>query len=86
MDIGMLWFDDSQSPLGDKVRQAVAYYTQKYGHGPTHCLVNPKTLNGGKGNISGVVVREANNVMPNHYWIGTDESITALKQTSNQAA
>ena len=86
MQIGMLWFDDSSSPLGDKVEQAVAYYRQKYGHGPTHSLVNPKTLNGGKGSISGVVVSEAHNVMPNHYWIGTDQSISVLKQGPSQVA
>lgn len=86
MDIGMLWFDDSSAPLGDKVGQAVAYYKQKYGHGPTHCMVHPKTLNGGKRSISGVVMCEANNVMPNHYWIGTDESLTVLRQESQRLA
>lgn len=86
MEVGMLWFDDSPASLSDKLNQAVAYYRQKYGHGPTHCLVNPKTLGGDKGKISGVVVREAHNVMPNHYWIGTDNSINALKQVSSQAS
>jgi hypothetical protein len=84
MQIGMLWFDDSTAALGDKVEQAVAYYTKKYGHGPTHCLINPKTLNGGKGSISGVLVQAATNVMPDHYWIGTDESIEAIRQKANQ--
>ena len=86
MEVGMLWFDDSPASLSDKLNQAVAYYRQKYGHGPTHCLVNPKTLGAGKGTISGVVVREAHNVMPNHYWIGTDDSINALKQATSQAS
>ena len=86
MEIGMLWFDDSQASLGEKVKQAAVYYRQKYGHGPTHCLVHPQTLNGGKGKISGVVMREAHNVMLNHYWIGTDESISALKQVPRQSA
>jgi hypothetical protein len=86
MEVGMLWFDDSKASLSDKVKQAVDYYRQKYGHGPTHCLVNPKTLGDGKGQISGVVVREAHNVMPNHYWIGTDDSISALKQVPSQVS
>jgi hypothetical protein len=73
MEIGMLWFDDSPTPFVEKVQQAVAYYQEKYGHGPTHCLVHPETLNGGKNKVSGVVVREAHNVMPHHYWIGTEE-------------
>ncbi len=86
MEVGMLWFDDSSASLGDKIKQAAAYYKQKYGRGPTHCLVHPKTLNGGRRKISGVVMCEAHNVMLNHYWIGTDESINALKQESTQSA
>ncbi len=74
MEIGMLWFDDGPAPFVEKVEQAVAYYREKYGHGPTHCLVHPETLNGGKNKVSGVVVKEAHNVMPHHYWIGTEEA------------
>lgn len=73
MEVGMLWFDNSSSSLEHKVGQAVGYYTQKYGHPPTHCLVHPKTLNGGKGTVAGVEVTVAHSVMPNHFWVGVDE-------------
>ncbi len=77
MEIGMLWFDDGPTTLKDKVSQAAAFYEQKFGEKPTHCLVNPKTLNGGEGDVAGVTVRKARNVMPNHYWIGIEEKPVA---------
>jgi hypothetical protein len=82
MEIGMLWFDDGPTSLKDKVSQAVAFYEQKFGEKPTHCLVHPNTLNGGEGDIAGVSVRKARNVMPNHYWIGVEE--TPVEKKSNR--
>ena len=73
MEIGMLWFDDGPKPLQEKVAQAVAFYEDKFGDKPTHCLVHPSTLNGGEGLVGSVQVRKARNVMPNHYWIGVEE-------------
>ena len=81
MEIGMLWFDDGPTKLQDKVSQAVAFYEQKFGEKPTHCLVHPNTLNGGEGDVAGVAVRKARNVMPNHYWIGIEE-MPAEKKSS----
>jgi hypothetical protein len=75
MEIGMLWFDDGNGSMEDKVSQAVTFYQGKFGETPTHCLVHPSTLDGNQeGLVSGVKVRKARNVMPNHYWIGVDET------------
>lgn len=75
MDIGMLWFDDSKESMQEKVSQAVTFYQGKFGETPTHCLVHPSTLGGNpEGLISGVKVRKARTVMPNHYWIGVEET------------
>lgn len=73
MDIGMLWFDDSQLSLDEKISRAVAFYDEKYGRTPTLCLVHPTTLNGGEGKVSGVQIRQARTVMPDHFWIGVDK-------------
>jgi hypothetical protein len=35
--------------------------------------VNPATLNGGDGTISGIEVKSARTVMPDHYWVGIEE-------------
>ena len=75
MEIGMLWFDDTKGSMQEKVSQAVTFYQGKFGETPTHCLVHPSTLDGNQeGLVSGVKVRKARNVMPNHYWIGVEET------------
>ncbi len=81
MEIGMLWFDDGPTSLKDKVSQAAAFYEQKFGEKPTHCLVHPNTLNGSEGDVGGVSVRKARNVMPNHYWIGIEETPAEKKSS-----
>jgi hypothetical protein len=73
MEIGMLWFDDSQLPLGEKISRAISFYDEKYGRSPTHCLVHPETFNGGEEKVDGVEVRQARTVMPNHFWIGIED-------------
>ncbi|MCJ7825927.1 MAG: hypothetical protein MUP44_13600 [Anaerolineales bacterium] len=73
MEIGMLWFDDGKNSIQEKVSQAVTFYQGKFGETPTHCLVHPSTLGGNpEGVVSGVRVRKARTVMPNHYWIGVE--------------
>ncbi|MGD2251951.1 MAG: hypothetical protein PVF70_03440 [Anaerolineales bacterium] len=72
MRIGMLWFDDGPQSLQERLARAVDYYTEKYGRAPTLCMVHPQTLNEGDCAASGVEVREATSVMPNHFWLGVD--------------
>ncbi len=91
MEIGMLWFDDGPNSMQEKVNQAVAFYTDKFGKKPTHCLVNPVTLNGGDDTISGIQVKSARTVMPDHYWVGIEEqnrkrrSQSAGKESTNRS-
>jgi hypothetical protein len=84
MDIGMLWFDDGSKPLQEKVEQAAAFYEDKFGNRPTHCLVRPSTLNGGEGLVGSVMVRKARNVMPNHYWIGIEDQPKKTRSSSSK--
>ncbi len=44
METGMLWFDDSNRPLTEKVELAVAYYQDKYEESPNLCAVHPSML------------------------------------------
>ncbi|MBI3363010.1 MAG: hypothetical protein HY023_18055 [Chloroflexi bacterium] len=73
MEVGMLWFDDSNRKLDEKIGRAVAHYKEKYGQLPTLCVVNPTTLNGGLDAAAGVQIKAARNVLPNHFWIGVDD-------------
>jgi hypothetical protein len=86
MEIGMLWFDDGPHALKDKVRKAVAFYTEKYGRKPTLCLVNPETLNGGDGVLAGVEVRDAPMVMRDHFWVGVDDKPQRNTRARRKAA
>jgi hypothetical protein len=74
MDIGMLWFDNTQRPLAEKVARAAEHYAAKYGATPTVCFVNPRTLNGGPETAAGVHLRTARNIMVDHFWIGVDQA------------
>jgi len=78
MKTGMLWFDNSTRSIKEKVEEAAAYYSEKYGQAPTLCFVNPATLAGKENRSNGVEVREAPTVMPDHFWIGVDKK-TSVK-------
>jgi len=86
MDIGMLWFDDSPRPLGEKVRRAATYYAEKYGRQPTLCLVNPTTWDGQPGDKIPVELRQARLVLPNHFWIGIDDEARPAEQRAKRKA
>jgi len=74
MESGMLWYDNSKKPLREVVVHAVEYYANKYGQKPTHCMVNPCMLKGSSGRVAGVLVCKEDRIMPNHFWIGVDDS------------
>lgn len=75
MDVGMLWLDDDKkSSLDDKIRRAAAYYQDKYGQQPNVCLVNRSTLAKEK-RVDAIQVQPANNVLPNHFWVGVETAI-----------
>lgn len=68
--IGMLWYDNSQKPLADKIRAAAHHYVVKYGHLPTWTQV---ARAGGVQQVDQIQVTEATYVLPNHLWIGHGE-------------
>ena len=74
MNIGMLWFDESQQSLNERVQRAADFYAEKYGKKPTLCMVNPAMLEPGNGDFNGIRLQGARTVMPDHFWIGVDES------------
>jgi len=83
MEIGMLWFDDSQLDLDKKISRAVAFYGEKYGRSPTLCLVHPITLDGCEETVAGVQIRQARSVMPDHFWIGIGEATQGIVRTAD---
>ena len=78
--------NDKGADFTVKLTRAVDYYQKKYGETPDLCFVHPCMIpmNGNrkqpggrksKGNTSplstsGVEIREAQSMLPNHFWIG----------------
>lgn len=73
MRVGMLWFDDSNRTLPEKVERAGSFYREKFGRSPNLCLVNPESCDIKEGVFAGVELRQARMVLPGHLWIGVDE-------------
>ncbi len=72
MNTGMLWFDNSNISLGDKIKKAVAYYEKKHNIKPTSCLVHPNDLKDGIPDC-GIEIHPYRPVLPGHIWIGVEE-------------
>lgn len=74
MEFGLLWYDDSPSrDLLEKVRRAAAHYEHKFGHSPTLCYVNPRTVDGVNGKLSELApmqVETRSTVLPHHFLVG----------------
>jgi hypothetical protein len=80
MNIGMLWYDnDKQADLATKIQRAVDYYHTKYGKAPNLCLVHPRTLGDLPWKNNGIEVRVTRSVLPNHFWLGVNNSGSTVK-------
>jgi hypothetical protein len=78
MHTGMLWFDNSQSTLAQKIKKAVEYYLKKYGRQPNLCLIPPSMTLPDSDVREGMplTVRPSKFVLPGHLWIGIEEMPT----------
>lgn len=84
MHTGMLWFDNSQTTLNQKIQKAADYYEKKYGRRPDLCLVHPSMLeaNQKQSLINRITVRPYRTVLPGHIWIGIEDMPTSRKEES----
>lgn len=87
MHIGMLWFDETNKPLTEKIKRAAQYYEKKYGRAPDTCLVYPNILTKDQKleEIPGLTVRAYRAVLPGHLWIGISEEPTVQTPESEPA-
>lgn len=73
MQEGLLWFDkDPNRTLSDKIKRAVDYYQHKFGHTPNACYLNAADADTQSGEISGIQMRTAPNVLRYHLWLGIE--------------
>jgi hypothetical protein len=86
METGMLWFDDSNRPLTEKVQTAVEYYQDKYEQSPNLCAVHPSMLPEGDTKVGPIELRGATAVMPHHFWLGVDQKAQSQSNGRRKAA
>jgi hypothetical protein len=66
---GVIWPDNSHTPMAVKVQQAADYYERRYGHRPTLCWVHPSVV-GFVPTIPGLTICPRFTILPGHVWIG----------------
>ncbi len=88
MNIGMLWFDnDPKAAINVKIERAVTFYRTKYGKTPNLCFVHPSMLHSeadkparlSSQNGGVVELRTSRTVLPNHFWIGVNNTLTSAE-------
>jgi hypothetical protein len=73
MHTGMLWFDNSKKPTGEKIAKAVEYYQKKYGRKPNLIFMHPCMWDDGEAEtfaLGSITVRPYRPVLPGHIWVG----------------
>ncbi len=75
MHTGMLWFDNSNITLSEKIQKAEEYYFKKYGRQPDLVLVHPSMFdtNQRQLEVGKITVRPYRPVLPGHIWIGIED-------------
>ena len=70
MEQGMLWYDNQTGMnLDERIKNAIVYFTQKYGQQPEQCFVNPEMVSGNNTIDLPVKVVADEKVLRNHIWI-----------------
>jgi hypothetical protein len=70
VEVGLLWYDDSQSDFAAKVLEAAQRYEEKFGSPPNRCYVNPACFPEHGVPANGIKVVASPTVLPNHFWVG----------------
>jgi hypothetical protein len=80
MKTGMLWFDNSDKSLLEKVEECARHFQEKYGMAPNTCHVNDRQTEDQteeRESPSGIRIRASSVVLPNHFWMGIEwESVS----------
>lgn len=71
MKIGMLWFDNSQDPLPQKINRAIQHYNQTRPTPATCVFMNDKQYPQ-LPEIPGLALKTSRSILPNHYWVGVE--------------
>jgi len=64
----LMWFDNSKTPLVEKIEAAARKYQDRFGQPPNLCLVNAAQFS--PVNLPGLEIKPARNVLKNHFQVG----------------
>lgn len=71
----LLWYDgDKRSPIGERIRQGMTRYLERFGEQPDLCVVNPSEQEAAESAGLPLVIKTAAYVRPNYYWIRREGS------------
>lgn len=73
MRSGMLVFNNSKTPLTQKIQVAARRYQEKFGTAPDTCFVNPADVADVK-TVDAINVAPKNTILRNHLWLGIANS------------
>jgi hypothetical protein len=76
MKTGLLWYDDGERPLPQKVALAVVAYRRKFGAMPDLCLVHKSALDDGAVHVGTVEVAASPTVLRCHFFVGVRDGAT----------
>jgi len=75
VEIGLLWYDDTQMEFAAKVQQVAQRYEEKFDRCRNTCYVNPASMPGAtkKLSLNGIKVVTSRAILPNHFWVGVQD-------------
>ena len=92
MQSGLLWYDNSNKTLAEKIIQAANRYERKFGVPPDTCFVNPNDAPSIAADEMGagiclnpqsdaalqfrVRIKVKTTILPNHLWLGVSKPAT----------
>ena len=68
---GLMWFDNSDVSLEEKVSRAAQAYEDKFGRVPEVCFVSPQDFENVDADL---MVVQLHNIPSCHFWVGVEES------------
>lgn len=70
MQSGMLWYDNSQKTILEKIIKLAQRYHEKFSVMPDTCYVHPDDAPAGTDSVDGIHIGAKPTIMPNHIWLG----------------
>jgi hypothetical protein len=84
VEVGLLWYDDSQIDFAKKVLEAAERYQEKSGARPNRCYVNPECLPEDRVAADGIKILASPIVLPNHFWVGVAKNGNCKRRSSRR--